>query len=153
MLRKTYRFRLYPTAAQRDVLDGQLRLCCELYNAALQERRDAWRMARVSVRFAGQSAQLPAIKVDRPDVAGVYSQVLQDVLHRVDKAFGAFFGRVRRGEKAGYPRFRGRSRFDSPTYPQLGFAVEGRHLNLSKVGAVKIKLHWPTDGTIKNVAT
>jgi len=151
MSKKTFRYRLYPTAAQRDVLDGQLRLCCELYNAALQERRDAWRMARVSVRFAGQSAQLPAIKVDRPDVAGVYSQVLQDVLHRVDKAFGAFFGRVRRGEKAGYPRFRGRSRFDSLTYPQLGFAVEGRHLNLSKVGAVKIKLHRPIDGTIKTL--
>src|SRR3990167_891215 len=106
MSKKTFRFRLYPTAAQPDVLDGQLQICCELYNAALQERRDAWRMARVSIRFAGQSAMLPAIKVERPDVAAVYSQVLQDVLHRVDKAFGAFFGRVRRGEKAGDPRFR-----------------------------------------------
>jgi putative transposase len=113
VLKKTFRYRLYPTAAQRDVLDGQLRVCCELYNAALQERRNAWRMAHVSIRFAGQSAQLPAIKVERPDVADVYSQVLQDVLHRVDKAFGAFFSRVRRGERAGFPRFRAARRFDS----------------------------------------
>ena len=74
------------------MLEGHLRLCCELYNAALQERRDAWRMARVSIGFRQQSAQLPPIKGERPDVAGVYSQVLQDVLHRVDKAFSAFFG-------------------------------------------------------------
>ena len=151
MSKKTFRFRLYPTAAQRDVLDGQLRLCCELYNAALQERRDAWRLARVSIKFAGQSAQLPAIKVERPDVAGVYSQALQDVLHRVDKAFGAFFGRVRRGERAGFPRFRASRRFDSLTYPQLGFYVDGRHLHVSKIGAVKIKLHRPIEGTIKTL--
>jgi putative transposase len=151
MSKKTFRYRLYPTAAQRDVLDGQLRLCCELYNAALQERRDAWRMARVSIRFAQQSAQLPSIKIHRPDVAGVYSQVLQDVLHRVDKAFGAFFGRVRRGERAGFPRFRASRRFDSLTYPQLGFTVDGRHLHASKIGAIKIKLHRPIDGTIKTL--
>lgn len=149
--RKTFKFRLYPTAAQGAVLDGQLRLCCELYNAALQERRDAWRMSRVSIGFRQQSAQLPPLKVDRPDVAAVYSQVLQDVLHRVDKAFVAFFGRVRRGERAGFPRFRASRRFDSLTYPQLGFYVEGRHLNLSKIGAVKIKLHRPIEGTIKTL--
>ena len=150
-LRRTWRFRLYPTAAQRDVLEGHLRLCCELYNAALQERRDAWRMARVSIGFRQQSAQLPPIKGERPDVAGVYSQVLQDVLHRVDKAFSAFFGRVRRGERAGFPRFRAAHRFDSLTYPQLGFAIEGRHLHVSKIGVIKIKRHRPIDGTIKTL--
>jgi putative transposase len=151
MLKKTFRFRLYPTAAQCAVLDGQLHVCCELYNAALQERRDAWRMARVSVGFAKQSAQLPDIKAERPDVAAVYAQVLQDVLHRVDKTFRAFFGRVRRGERAGFPRFRASGRFDSLTYPQGGFSVSGRHLQVSKVGAVKIKLHRPIDGTVKTL--
>jgi hypothetical protein len=60
----------------------------------------------VSIGFRQQSAQLPAIKAERPDVAGVYSQVLQDVLHRVDHAFGGFFARVRRGDRPGFPRFR-----------------------------------------------
>jgi putative transposase len=105
----------------------------------------------VSIGFRQQSAQLPPLKVERPDVAAAYSQVLQDVLHRVDKAFGAFFGRVRRGERAGFPRFRAARRFDSLTYPQRGFAVEGRHLHVSKIGAIKIKLHRPIDGTIKTL--
>ena len=151
MSRRTFRYRLYPTAAQRDALDGQLRICCELYNAALQERREAWRLVRVSIRFAQQSAQLPALKGDRPDVAGVYAQVLQDVLRRVDKAFGAFFRRIHRGERAGFPRFRAARRFDSLTYPQLGFAVVGRHLQLSKIGGIKVKLHRPIEGTIKTL--
>jgi len=149
--RRTWRFRLYPTAAQRAVLEGHLRLGCELYNAALQERRDAWRMARVSVGFTQQSAQLPAIKVERADVAGVYSQVLQDVLHRVDRAFSGFFARVRRGDRPGFPRFRTARRFDSLTYPQLGFAVDSRHLKLSKIGGIKIKLHRPIGGTLKTL--
>jgi putative transposase len=110
---RTFRYRLYPTIAQRDALDGQLRICCELYNAALQERRDAWRMSRASVGLRQQQAQLPLLKTDRPDVAIVYAQVLQDVLRRVDRTFRAFFGRVRRGERAGFPRFRGwRRRLD-----------------------------------------
>jgi putative transposase len=150
-LRRGCRFRLYPTAAQRTVLDGHLRLCCELYNAALQERRDAWRMVRVSIGFRQQSAQLPAIKAERPDVGGVYSQVLQDVLHRVDRAFGGFFARVRRGDRPGFPRFRSAHRFDSLTYPQLGFRVADRHLHVSKVGAVKIKLHRPIEGRIRTL--
>jgi putative transposase len=149
--RRTWRFRLYPTAAQRAALEGHLRLCCELYNAALQERRDAWRMVRVSIGFTQQSAQLPALKAERSDVAGVYSQVLQDVLHRVDRAFGGFFARVRRGDRPGFPRFRSAHRFDSLTYPQLGFRVHGRHLHVSKVGAVKIKLHRPIEGRVKTL--
>jgi putative transposase len=133
------------------VLEGHLRLCCELYNAALQERRDAWRMGRVSIGFTQQSAQLPALKAERPDVTGVYSQVLQDVLHRVDRAFGGFFARVRRGDRPGFPRFRSAHRFDSLTYPQLGFRVDGRHLHLAKIGPVKIKLHRPIEGRIKTL--
>jgi hypothetical protein len=84
-------------------------------------------------------------------VGGVYSQVLQDVLHRVDRAFGGFFARVRRGDRPGFPRFRAAHRFDSLTYPQLGFRVHGRHLQLSKVGAVKIKRHRPMEGRIKTL--
>jgi putative transposase len=150
-LRRTWRFRLYPTGAQSARFDSHLRLCCELYNAAVQERREAWRSARVSIGFRLQSAQLPAIKAERPDVAGVYSQVLQEVLQRVERAFGGFFARVRRGDRPGFPRFRSAHRFDSLTYPQLGFRVHGRHLHVSKIGPVKIKLHRPIEGRIKTL--
>jgi putative transposase len=150
-MRKSFKYRLYPTNAQAAQLETQLGLCRELYNAALQERRDAFSINRVAIGFSQQSAQLPEIKAERPEFEGVYSQVLQEVLHRVDKNFKAFFRRVAGGAKPGFPRFRPASRYDSLTYPQLGFAVEARHLKLSKVGRVKIKLHRPVEGLIKTV--
>ena len=131
-MRRTFRYRLDPTKAQAETLDAQLGLCRELYNAAIEERRDAWRIAHRSVGFNQQSAQLPEIKAERPELEGVDSQVLQDVLHRVDKNFKAFFRRRAQGEKPGFPRFRPTSRYDSLTYPQLGVVVEVRHLKLSK---------------------
>src|SRR5437868_12017005 len=111
--RITYKFRLYPTRQQVALFEQTLGFCQELYNAALQERRDAWRINHESVNFASQSAQLPDIKKTRPELNGIYSQVLQDTLHRVDKTFKAFFARVKRKAKAGFPRFRSLSRYDS----------------------------------------
>jgi putative transposase len=151
-MRRTFRYRLYPTAAQADVLERQLAVCCELYNAALQERRACFRATGKSISFAAQSRQLPGIKADCPDVGKVFSQVLQDVLHRVDRAFNGFFRRVRAGQKAGYPRFRSRLRYDSLTYPQAGFGLEDRHVIVSKIGRLKIKLHRPVQGTIKTLS-
>src|SRR5215210_1409925 len=130
--RKTFRFKLYPSKAQIILLEQTLSACCELYNAAIQERRDAWRINRKSINFASQSAQLVEIKEVRTELNGVYSQVLQDTLHRVDKTFTSFFGRVKRKAKAGFPRFRSRFRYDSLTYPQLGFSIEGSKLRMSK---------------------
>lgn len=150
-MRKTFKYGLYPTRAQAATLERHLALCRELYNAALQERRDAWRLARRSIGFAEQSAQLPAIKLARLDATEVYSQVLQDVLHRVDKTFAAFFRRAAIGARPGYPRFRSATRYDSLTYPQLGFALDGRHLILSKIGRIKVKLHRPVEGHIKTL--
>jgi putative transposase len=149
--RLTYKFRLYPTRQQAALFEHTLGLCQELYNAALQERRDAWRVNRVSVNFAAQSAQLPDIKAARPELNGVHSQVLQDTLHRVDKTFKSFFARVRRKEKAGFPRFRSPTRYDSFTYPQLGFSLRGSKLSLSKTGEVKIRLHRAIEGKIKTL--
>src|SRR5207302_7227905 len=108
---KAFKYRLYPTRKQRDALGFTLDRNRELYNAALEERREAWRMCQVSVTYEMQSAQLPEIKDVRDDVKEIYSQVLQDTLKRVDKAFKAFFRRVKRGEKPGYPVRRIRGRF------------------------------------------
>lgn len=149
---KTFRYRVYPTKRQEALLNNQLGLCCELFNAGVQERRDAWRLNRVSISFRSQSDQLPDIKRDRPEIATVYAQVLQDVLHRVDRAFQNFFRRSKdRKGKVGFPRFRPRSRYDSLTYPQQGFVVKDGKLQLSKIGSVRIKLHRPIKGQIKTL--
>src|SRR5215831_17876735 len=102
-VRKTYKFKLLPTPEQERAMAFVVRRCRELYNAGLQERRDAWQQCGVSVTAAGQSAQLPAIKEVRPEYRDVHSQVLQDVLTRLDRAFRAFFRRVKAGATPGYP--------------------------------------------------
>jgi putative transposase len=96
-----------------------------------------------------QSAQLPDIKDARPEYRDINAQVLQDVLHRLDKTYQAFFRRVKYGEKPGYPRFHGRDRYNSFTYPQVGehggATLDGGLLNLSKIGRIPIR--FPADRT------
>jgi putative transposase len=119
-VRKTFKNKLLPTLAQQRTLETVVWCCRELYNAGLQERAAAWEQCGVSVSIAMQSAQLPAIKAVRTEYYDIYAQVLQDVLHRLDKAFAAFFRRVQAGARPGYPRFQGRDRYNSFTYPQVG---------------------------------
>ena len=111
-VRKTFKYKLKPTPQQEQAMAFVVRRCRELYNAALQERRDAWEKCGVSITLASQSAQLPAVKEVRPDYHDIHSQVLQDVLTRLDRAFQAFFRRVKAGETPGYPRFQGATRYN-----------------------------------------
>lgn len=149
-MKRAYKFRLYPTPTQVHKLEQTLGLCCDLYNACLEQRRTAYRQNRVSVNVAMQMRELPDLKRDLPEIANVYSQVLQNVLWRVDEAYQHFFRRVReKNGKAGFPRFRSRRRYDSLTYPQLGFKIVGSRLHLSKIGNLKIRLHREIEGTIK----
>ncbi len=149
MARKTFKFRLYPNHQQQLRLTQTLDVCRELYNAGLQERIEAWKN-RTPVQVFEQINQLPDIKEIRPDVAGVFSQVLQDTLRRLDQAYQGFFARVKRGQKAGFPRFKGGNRYDSFTYPQSGFKLNGK-LQLSKIGNIKIKPHRDIEGHIKTL--
>ncbi len=155
-VRKTYQYKLTPTPEQEQGLEDVLWRCRELYNAGLEERKTAWEHCGVSVTFATQSAQLPAIKEVRPEYRDIHAQVLQEVLHRLDRAFQAFFRRVKQGETAGYPRFHGRDRYNSFTYPQVGehggATLDGWCLlSLSKIGRIPIRLHRPLEGTPKTV--
>ncbi|WP_212648337.1 helix-turn-helix domain-containing protein [Deinococcus hopiensis] len=114
---KAFKFRLFPNVAQEKALDATLYLRRGLYNAGLQERRDAYRKCGVSVSYCGRRRALTEIEADLPEYKGVHSQVL-DVMERLDKSFKGFFRRVRSGVKAGYPRFKGRLHDDSLTYPR-----------------------------------
>jgi putative transposase len=153
--RKTYKYRLKPAPAQARALEIVLWRCRDLYNAGLEERKAAYERRGVSVNFTMQSAQLPAIKVERPEYREVNAQVLQDVLHRLEKAFQAFFRRVQAGEAPGYPRFQGRERYNSFTYPQMGehggAQLDNGFLVLSKIGRIAVRWHRPLGGTPKTV--
>lgn len=146
---KAYKFRIYPTKKQIRTLEWTLRRCKELYNAALQERRDAYQMCGMSVSYGMQAGQLPALKQLREEYLEIHSQVQQDVLRRLDKAFDAFFRRVKNGETPGYPRFKSGDRYHGFTYPQGGYEIIGNRLHLAKIGHIKIKLHREIKGKIK----
>jgi putative transposase len=152
-VRTTYKYKLRPTAEQERAIEFVLRRCRELYNAGLQERRDTWQKRGVSITAASQSAQLPAIKAVRPEYRDIHSQVLQDVLTRLDRAFHAFFRRVKAGETPGYPRFQGPNRYTSFTYKQFGNGVtlDNGYLVLSKIGRLAMRWSRPIEGTPKTV--
>lgn len=147
---KAYKFKIRTSQKVTEAFEGTLNVCRELYNAALQERRDAWKLNRISLNYHTQRAQLPEIKIARPDLNSLYSQVPQDVLRRLSKTFDAFFRRMKAKQAAGYPRFKGKNRYDSFTYPQSGFVLEGDKLHLAKIGSVRLRLSRPVEGKIKS---
>ena len=150
-MRKTLKYRLFPTKKQQRLFQEQLDECRWLYNHFLEERKIAWEKDKKNIGYFQQSESIVALKKERPSLNKVYSQVLQNVADRMDKAFQNFFRRVKQGEKPGYPRFKGFNRYDSLTYKQAGFGwkIENKQLELSKIGSIKIKLHRPIIGTLK----
>src|SRR5215469_317353 len=150
---KTFKFKLLPTPEQEQRMAFVVRRCRELYNAALQERRDAWHTCRKSISCGHHSTELPSVKEVRPEYYDVHSQVLQDVLTRLDHAFQAFFRRVEHGEQPGYPRFQGANRYSSFTYKQFGngATLDDGALVLSKIGRIAVKWSRDLAGTVKTV--
>jgi putative transposase len=150
---KTFQYRLYPTAEQERQMIATLDQCRWLYNHLLEARKHAWEKRQENLAYVEQANTLPALKAERPSLATVHSQVLQNVAVRLDLAFKAFFRRVKAGETPGYPRFRGRERYDSFCYPQapLGCKLNGDRLTLSGIGTVRVVLHRPLEGKPKTV--
>jgi putative transposase len=106
-IRKTYKEKLRPTAAQEHMLEEALWRCRALYNAALEQHITSWQLRHISVSRFEQEAELKAIRAEYPEYAAIHSHVLQDVLARLDKTYHAFFRHMQRGEKAGFPHFKG----------------------------------------------
>lgn len=149
----TYKYRLYPSKSQERLLSKTLETCRYWYNTCLAERKDAWDGERRSI---GKFEQLANVKIYRKEnsyAAQVHSHVLQVVVSDLDKSFQAFFRRVKAGEKAGYPRFRGRDRFDSFGFKEYGngFRLDGKRLKLSGIGRVAVRWHRPIEGKIKTL--
>lgn len=130
--------------------EGQLALCCELFNGAIEERREAWKQ-RVSVSYFDQSAELPPIKANRPEFRDISSNVLLNVFKRVDLAFAAFYRRCRSGDTPGYPRFKSRRRYDSLTFRQCGWKLSGRRLTLQGIGTARLFFSRPIEGRVRTV--
>jgi putative transposase len=140
----SYRFRLFTTSRQETALSGMLGAFCDLYNAALQQRIEAYRRRRLSIRYSNQAAELKAVRAADERLAGYSFSAEQQVLRRLDKTFSAFFGRIKRGAKPGFPRFRSKHQFDSAEFrvgDGLTFRKSGRIGIVGIPGEIKVKWH------------
>ena len=151
-LRRTYRYRIYPTIRQRLALEAQLGFACRLYNAALEQRRYAWRGRHRSVSLYEQFRELTDVRAASMGPANMNCSAMRDPLRRLDRAFTAFFRRVNSGVKPGYPRFRSARRYDSLTW-ESGWGLRGGRLALQGIGHTKVKWHrpLPTSAVVRTV--
>jgi len=151
---RTYRYQLPPTIRQRLGIEELLAHQCELYNAALEERRGAWRWNARGVSYVEQCRTLTELRQVRPEILQHGVTVCRGTLKRLDRAFAGFFRRCRAGEAPGYPRFRSSTRFDSLQWEDRKgwrFLEEQCRLRLFGIGHVKVRMHRPMRGTPKAI--
>ena len=147
---KTFKYRLYPTKLQSTKMNKILELTRLVYNETIALRKNAWKSEKKSISLYETNKKLVEWKSEKPELNDVFSQALQNAQLRVDLAFKAFFRRCKSGENPGYPRFKGKGRYHSITYPQSGFRLHpDGSVYLSKIDRVKVILHRPIEGTIK----
>ena len=148
---RTFQYRLYPTNAQKKALQLQLDVSRHVYNMALEERKLAWELEEK--RIAKREGYLLAKQYKKtfPQSKTGHSHVLQVAIEDLDRAFQAFFRRVKAGEEPGYPRFKSYKRWHSIGFKQYGngFKVDGRRLKVSGVARIKVRWHRPYQGEIK----
>ena len=143
-MRKTFKYRLYPTPAQRTALTKQLDCCRWIYNKALETRKEAWEQRQESVSRYDTSNMIPQWKAENEWLNQGHAQAMQEALKRLDLAFRAFFRRVKAGEKPGYPRFKGRRWYKSFqfTYGD-GLRLKDRRLYVQNIGLIRVFQHRP----------
>jgi putative transposase len=152
-MHKTFEYKLKPSSRQERELERVLGLCRCLYNVGLEQRITAYRRSGVTISRFQQEAELKDIRAEMPEHAAIHSHVLQDVLARLDSTYQAFFRRVKSGEKAGFPRYQGRTRYHSFTYKEFGngATLDNGFLILSKIGRIAVRWSRPLVGTPKAV--
>lgn len=152
-MRRSFRYRLYPTKAMQASLLLLLDAGRLLYNCAILQRRWAYRDRGATLGYLDQAKELKDARTDHPLLGKLGYSACQEILRRVQKGYESFFRRLRTGETPGYPRFQGRDRFDSLVFPTCGdgCSFDGRRLYVLNVGRIKVRLHRKIEGTIKTV--
>lgn len=148
---KAFVYRLFPSKSQRRRLEAVRETCRHFHNDLLRERKDAYELHGLSIT---KTTQLRKVKVEKdtsPYAFEIHSHILQTVVADLDKAFQAFFRRVKAGEDPGYPRFKSRNRFRGFGFKEYGngFKIDGRRLQLSGIGRIAVRWHRQFEGTIK----
>jgi putative transposase len=162
-VRRAYKLRAYPTCPQESRAVRLLADHCDLYNAALAERREAWRMRNLRIPYGDQSAQLKAIRAADPDGQGRHSfTAQQQTLRRLNATFGAYLKRARdakgRARRVGYPRFKPHQRFDQVLFVagdgakwEAANGSRWAYASFQAVGRIKLRQHRAVVGRVKTL--
>jgi putative transposase len=152
-MRIAHQYRLYPSEAQRSRLEAIRETCRHFYNDLLAERKHAWEERHATISRTQQLRQVKERKATHPLARDVHSHILQVVVTDLDRAFAAFFRRLKAGEQPGYPRFKSRDRFRGFGLKELGngFKIDGRRLYVHGVGRLAVRWQRPVQGTIKTL--
>jgi putative transposase len=148
---KAFVYRLFPSKSQRSRLEAVRETCRHFYNDCLRERKEAYDLHGIAITKTEQLRKVKVEKDTSPYAADIHSHILQVVVADLDKAFQAFFRRVKAGADPGYPRFKPRKRFAGFGFKEYGngFKVDGRRLKLSGIGRIAVRWHREIEGTIK----
>ncbi len=149
---KIFKFRLYPTKKQTQAIDGMIETHRRIYNNALAERKTAWEERKESITSFQQNKLYAIQKQVNEYYQKTNSASCQRTIRRLDKAFNAFFRRIKTGDKPGYPRFKGRNRFNSVEFT-YGNGIKIRangNLYIQHIGEIRLKQHRSIIGTIKS---
>ena len=148
-MERAYKYRIYPNARQRALIQETFDACRFVWNDALAWRKAAWELSGRSPSASEQDRCLPALKRACSWLSEVDSHALQQTLRDLDRAFKAFFRRCREGGKPGYPRFRSKRRPHASYRTNVGFAVvDARHVKALKLGMVRCKVSRMPEGRI-----
>lgn len=151
-VKTTYKYRAYPSKEQKVTLNRQMFLSKELYNMLLEKSKEYYKDTKKTLTEYRMNIWITQIKKEKTELAELHSQVLQNVSKRVSDAYKHFFRRCKEKKhgkkiKVGFPRYK--NFVSSLTYPQLGFKIEKKKAELSKIGKINFVNHREIEGKIK----
>ncbi len=147
---RTYRYPLEPNRFQAATIGVWIERCRQLYNACLEQRIAVWKMKQKSVSYMDQTRELTELRAVDLDFKTVPVEVERSVLRRLQRAFENFFRRIKASQTPGFPRFRGRDRYDSFDCGSAG-RIDGDHVVLPKLGPIRFNLYRPLKGEVLTV--
>jgi putative transposase len=153
-MRRAFKYRLFPNANQQRNLNAICETHRRLYNTCLEQRKTAYETEKTSVKYAEQSAWFKAERATNAYYAQLNFSSAQATMRRLDKAFQAFFRRVKAKQNPGYPRFKSRDRFRTVEFPSHGDGIRlnGNRLRVQHIGTLRVKVHRPHQGIIKTLS-
>lgn len=149
-MKLSFKYRIYANKDTISKAENWIELCRKLYNCALAERIYAYKMGNVNLHCFEQIKELPQMKKENPEYYKIDSCTLQNVIEQLDRTYNDFFRRIKKG-KFGFPRFKGKTRYNSFTIKKQGWKLDKNYLRISNIGTFKIKLSRPIEGTIKTI--